>query len=89
MNISIISVFPEIYNDFLSTSLVRRAKESGLVNYNLDSLRSFVAPKERIDSPTFGPGSGMVIKAEVVQKAIEDKEKDFGQAFKVFFSPGG
>lgn len=89
MNISIISVFPEIYNDFLSTSLVRRAKESGLVNYSLVSLRSFVEPKERIDCPAFGPGSGMVLKAEVVQKAIEAKEKEFGPAFKVFFSPGG
>lgn len=89
MNISIISVFPEIYTNFLSTSLVRRAQEGGLVSYHLDSLRSFVEPKERIDSPTFGPGSGMVLKAEVVQKAIEAKEKDFGPAFKVFFSPGG
>lgn len=89
MKISIVSVFPEIYNDFLGTSLVRRAKDDGLVSYSLDSFKSFVAPKERIDSPTFGPGSGMVIKAEVVQKAIEKKEQEFGPAFKIFFSPSG
>ncbi|MFC1842101.1 tRNA (guanosine(37)-N1)-methyltransferase TrmD [Candidatus Dependentiae bacterium] len=89
MKISILSVFPEIYKNFLETSLVRRAKENGLVKYNLDSFRSFVAPKERIDAPTFGPGAGMVIKAEVVQKAIEAKEQKFGPAFKVFFSPKG
>jgi len=89
MKISILSVFPEIYNNFLETSLVRRAKETGLVTYELDSFRSFVAPKERIDTPTFGPGAGMVIKSEVVQKGIEAKEKKFGSAFKVFFSPQG
>jgi len=89
MKISILSVFPEIYKNFLETSLVRRAKENGLVGYDLDSFKSFVAPKERIDAPTFGPGAGMVIKAEVVQKAIEAKEQKNGPAFKIFFSPQG
>ena len=89
MKISILSVFPEIYKNFLETSLVRRAQESDLVKYDLDSFRSFVAPKERIDAPTFGPGAGMVIKAEVVQRAIESKEQKNGPAFKIFFSPQG
>ena len=89
MKISILSVFPEIYDNFLETSLVRRAKENGLVDYDLDSFKSFVKPKERIDAPTFGPGAGMVIKAQVVQKAIDSKEKKFGLACKVFFSPQG
>jgi len=89
MKVSILSVFPEIYTNFLETSLVRRAKEKGLVEYNLDSFRTFVAPKERIDAPAFGPGAGMVIKAEIVQKAIESKEQKFGPAFKIFFSPQG
>jgi len=89
MKISILSVFPEIYTQFLETSLVRRAQEKGLVSYNLDSFRSFVAPKERIDAPAFGPGAGMVIKAEVVQKAVEAKERELGPAYKIFFSPSG
>jgi len=89
MKISILSVFPELYSNFLETSLVRRAQEAGLVDFNLDAFRSFVEPKERIDAPTFGPGAGMVIKAEVVQKAIEAEEKKLGPAFKIFFSPQG
>jgi len=89
MKISILSVFPEIYKNFLETSLVRRAQEAKLVEYELDSFKSFVAPKERIDAPAFGPGAGMVIKAEVVQKAIEAKEHKNGSAYKVFFSPQG
>lgn len=88
MIVSILSVFPEIYKDFLSTSIVKKAQEKGLVSCNVDSFKSFVQPKERIDTPTFGPGAGMVLKAEVVQKAIEEREKDSGKAFKVFFSPG-
>jgi len=89
MKISILSVFPQIYDNFLETSLVRKAKERGLVDYDLDSFKSFVKPKERIDAPTFGPGAGMVIKADVVQKAIDAKQEKFGLACKIFFSPQG
>jgi len=89
MKISILSVFPELYSNFLQTSLVRRAQENKVVEFSLDSFRSFVEPKERIDAPTFGPGAGMVIKAEVVEKGIVSKEKKFGPAFKIFFSPQG
>lgn len=89
MNISIISVFKELYPPFVTTSLVRRAQDKGLVSIDLSSLFEYVAPKERIDSPIFGHGSGMLIRPDVVQAAIEDKEGQHGKAFKIFFSPHG
>ena len=57
--------------------------------FDLADFFSFVAPKERIDAPTFGHGAGMLIKPEVVAKAIESKEAVHGQAYKIFFSPHG
>jgi len=89
MKISVLSVFPELYDTFLNTSLVKRAAGKGLVDFSVDSFKSFVAPKERIDAPTFGHGAGMVIRAEVVQKAVEASEKKCGKSFKIFFSPQG
>ncbi len=89
MNISILSVFPDLYTPFLATSLVRRAQEKGLVSLDVAGLLSYVGPKERIDAPTFGPGAGMLLKPEVVEKAIEDKQQTHGKAFKIFFSPQG
>lgn len=89
MNISIISVFKELYAPFVTTSLVRRAQDKGLITIDLASLFEYVEPKERIDAPVFGHGSGMLIRPEVVQTAIEDKERAHGQAFKIFFSPHG
>lgn len=89
MDISILSVFPEIYDSFLSTSLLKRAQENKILSFKLESFFSFVAPKERIDAPPFGPGTGMLIKPEVVQKAIEHQEAQYGKAFKIFFSPQG
>ena len=89
MNISILSVFPQLYQPFLQTSLVKRAQDQKLVQFTLADFFSFVSPKERIDAPTFGHGAGMLIKPEVVQKAIESQEAAQGKAYKIFFSPHG
>jgi tRNA (guanine37-N1)-methyltransferase len=89
MNISILTVFDQLYDQFIQTSLVGRAQEKEIVHIDVESFFAYVTPKERIDAPTFGPGAGMLIKPEVVQKAVEDKEKLYGRAFKIFFSPRG
>ena len=89
MNISILTVCDQLYEPFVHTSLVGRAQEKGIVHINVQSFFSYVQPKERIDAPTFGPGAGMLIRPDVVQKAIEDKEAQYGKAFKIFFSPRG
>jgi tRNA (guanine37-N1)-methyltransferase len=89
MNFSILTVFPEIIQPFLTTSLLKKATEKKLVTFDVTSYFSFAQPQERIDAPTFGPGSGMLLKPSIVQKAIEAKEKEHGKAFKIFFSPQG
>jgi tRNA (guanine37-N1)-methyltransferase len=89
MNVSILTVFPEIIQPFLQTSLLKKASEKGLVTFDVASYFSFAQPQERIDAPTFGPGSGMLLKPTIVEKAIAAKEAEHGKAFKIFFSPQG
>ncbi len=89
INISILTVFEQLYDSFVHTSLVGRAQEKGIVHIDVQSFFSYVQPKERIDAPTFGPGAGMLIRPDVIQKAVEDKEQAYGKAFKIFFSPRG
>ncbi len=89
MNISIISVFKELYEPFLQTSLLKRAQVKDIVSIETASFFDFVVPKERIDAQTFGPGAGMLIKPLVVQKAITSLQERKGNAFKIFFSPQG
>lgn len=89
MNISILTVFPQLYDTFLQTSLIGRAQDKGIVNINASSFFKYVAPKERIDAPIIGHGSGMVIRPDVIEAAVADKEAQFGAAFKIFFSPQG
>ena len=84
-----LTVFSELYKPFVSTSIIKRAQDNGLVSIDIDEFFSFVEPKERIDAPTFGHGPGMIIKPVVIQKAIESKEQQVGKAFKIFFSPQG
>ena len=67
MKISILTVFPDLYNCFLQTSLVRRAQEADLIKIQTHGFMSFVPPKQRIDSPTFGPSAGMLIRPDVVE----------------------
>lgn len=89
MNVSIITLFPELYEAFLQTSLLKRAQEAQLVAFDAVSLFSFVEPKKRIDAPVCGPGSGMLLKPTVVQAAVEQQEKKHGKAYKIMFSPQG
>lgn len=89
MNISIATLFADFYKPFLNISLVRRAIENGNVSIDLKNLFDFVEPKKRIDSPTFGPGAGMLIRPDVIQKVVEAQEAKYGPAFKIFFSPQG
>jgi tRNA (guanine37-N1)-methyltransferase len=89
MNISVLTVCDQLYEPFIHTSLVGRAQEKGIVHIDVQSFFNYVPPKSRIDAPTFGPGAGMLIRPDVVQKAIEDKEARYGKAFKIFFSPRG
>jgi tRNA (guanine37-N1)-methyltransferase len=89
MNVSIVTVFPALYEPFIATSLIKKAQEKGLLSCEIQSLFSFVAPKERIDEPPYGHGAGMVIKPEVIERAITVQEERYGEAFKVFFSPHG
>lgn len=73
----------------MATSIIGRACERGLVTVRTLRLSDFCAPKERIDEPVVGPGAGMIIKPEVIERAITACENDWGHGYKIFFSPQG
>lgn len=89
MNVSILTLFPELYKEFLQTSLIKRAAEKKLVSFDTHSLFNYVESKKRIDDTTFGHSSGMLIKPNVIEDAMNDIESKHGQAFKIILSPQG
>ncbi|MBT4594355.1 hypothetical protein HOD08_00575 [bacterium] len=86
---TIITVFPNLHENFLDTSLVKIAKDGGLVDFDFVKLSDLTSPAERIDEPTVGPGPGMILKPSVIADAIEVAEKKHGAGYKIFFSPKG
>jgi tRNA (guanine37-N1)-methyltransferase len=89
MNISILTLFPELYQPFIQTSLIKRATQNKALSFSIKTLFDYVAPKERIDGATFGHNSGMLIRPEVVQRAVDDLDSMHGKSFKIFLSPQG
>jgi tRNA (guanine37-N1)-methyltransferase len=89
MHISILTLFPALYDPFLRTSLIERAVTAEKLSFSVENLFDAVSAKERIDSPTFGHSAGMLLKPEVIEKAVDHQEKIHGSAFKIFFSPQG
>ncbi|WP_108623851.1 tRNA (guanosine(37)-N1)-methyltransferase TrmD [Candidatus Similichlamydia epinepheli] len=71
MNISILSLFPDYFSSPLSSSILGRAIDRGLLSVDLINLRDFSSKKGgRIDDRTYGGGSGMVLEPQAVVDAV-------------------
>ncbi len=76
MKISIITLFPKMFNGPFEYSIVKRAIENKIVTINLVNLRDFGLGKHKtVDDTPYGGGDGMVLRADVLKKAI-DNTKD-------------
>jgi tRNA (guanine37-N1)-methyltransferase len=90
MRIDIITVLPELLESPLNFSIVKRAREKGLVEINVVNLREFTSDKYKtVDDYAFGGGAGMVIMIEPVYKAIEKlkSEREYDEI--IYTSPDG
>lgn len=72
MKFELITIFPDFFRGPLEYGIVRRARESGLVEINIHDLRSFTKDKHRtVDDRPFGGGEGMVLKPEPIFDCLE------------------
>ena len=73
MQISIITIFPGLFDGVFDFGMIRQARKKNLLEIELKNLRSF-ADDERgtIDDRPYGGGDGMVIKPDVVFRAVEE-----------------
>ena len=89
MYIHIISLFPEIFDSFFSTSLLKKAKEKEILNVNFCNPRQFCNDKhQQIDDEIYGWWALMLIKAEPIIDAVESiicKNKLKNSDFKIIF----
>lgn len=72
MKIQIISLFPEAIRPYLSASMLWKASDKGIVEFDLIDLRSFgLGTRKTVDDTPYGGGDGMLLRPEPVVAAIE------------------
>jgi tRNA (guanine37-N1)-methyltransferase len=77
MRIDILTIFPDMFSGPFDESIIQRAKEKGLVEINIHDLRDWTKDKRRtVDSSPYGGGAGMVMRLDVIDRAVEDLKKE-------------
>lgn len=89
MKISVITLFPQMFAGPFNYSILKNAQEKKLVEIELINLRDFgIGSHKMVDDKPYGGGIGMVIKVDVLEKAIaqvKEKNKQFNNQ-KIFIT---
>jgi len=73
MTFHIITIFPHIFDSYFNESILARAQKRGLIRIKIYNLRDWAQDRHKtVDDKPFGGGAGMVMKADVIYKAIEN-----------------
>ncbi|MCX6713967.1 MAG: tRNA (guanosine(37)-N1)-methyltransferase TrmD [Candidatus Vogelbacteria bacterium] len=92
LNFHIISIFPESFESYLNSSILKRAQTAGLIKIHLYHLRDFTLDKHRnVDGRPYGGGPGMVMAVQPIILAVAKiKSKIKNQKSKIIlFAPNG
>jgi tRNA (guanine37-N1)-methyltransferase len=72
MRFDLVTIFPDFFAGPLDHGILRRARETGIVEVNVQDLRVFTRDRHRtVDDRPFGGGEGMVLKPEPLFEAVE------------------
>ncbi len=72
MKITILTLFPEMYEGFLHTSIISRILEKGLAEIRIVDIRDYSFDKHRhVDDTPYGGGAGMLMRVDVVNAALQ------------------
>lgn len=90
MKIDIISVVPALLESPFAHSIMKRARDKGLLEVNCLNLRDYTTyARAQVDDYAFGGGAGMVMMIEPLVNAIESLQKDTSYDEIIFLTPDG
>ena len=90
MKIKVLTIFPEMVEPVLKTSILSRAIEQGILQVDVIDIRPYSTLKHKnTDDYPFGGGPGMVMLAQPIVDAIEDATKDGFAGKRLYLSPRG
>ena len=76
MNFDILTLFPDFFNSPLRESIIAKAIESEKISVTTFNLRNFSdLPHKQVDDTPYGGGAGMVLKPDVLAKAVTKIKK--------------
>lgn len=90
MRVDILTVLPEMLEDFVHTSILKRAQDKGLAEIYVHNLRDYTTDKwRRVDDYPFGGAAGMVMQIEPVDNAIKALKQERSYDEVIYTSPDG
>jgi tRNA (guanine37-N1)-methyltransferase len=90
MKIQVITLFPEMFEGVLNSSMLWKAQEKQLIEYKLINLRDFgLGPRKQVDDTPYGGGDGMLLKPEPLFAAVEYAKKEDPDAKVLLMTPRG
>ncbi|MBR5027183.1 tRNA (guanosine(37)-N1)-methyltransferase TrmD [Candidatus Saccharibacteria bacterium] len=87
---TIITLFQEALEPYLNTSMMWKAKDKGIAEFDFVNLREYgLGPHKSVDDTPYGGGDGMLLRCEPVFNAIEDVKKKDPKAEVIVPTPAG
>jgi len=88
MKIEVLTLFPAMFAGPLDESIIKRARESGRLEFKLHNLRDWTHDRHKtVDDRPFGGGPGMLLKPEPLFEAVESLRRETTRV--ILLSPGG
>lgn len=90
MKYSILTTQPGIYDSFLSTGLIARGISKDIISIDIQSLYDFASdPHHSIDDTPYGGGAGMIIRVDIVDKALSRFKAQSSKLKTILLTPQG
>ena len=88
MKIDVLTLFPSMFEGFINESIIKRARDKGIVEINIHNFRDYSLDKnKRVDDYPYGGGAGMVLMCEPIFRAIDDLKTSDSRV--IMLTPGG
>ncbi len=89
MRFDILTIFPNIFDSYINTSILKRARDKKLIQIHIHDIRQFSKDKHhKVDNLPFGGGAGMVMTPQPLHDCIKHVKK-LNKGTVIYFSPHG
>ncbi|MCX6806473.1 MAG: tRNA (guanosine(37)-N1)-methyltransferase TrmD [Patescibacteria group bacterium] len=90
MKIAIVTLFPNMFEPILGSSMMWKAQKEDFVEFEVVDLRKYgLGPRSQVDDTPYGGGAGMVLKPEPVYEAVDALKSKMANAKVIMTTPRG